>query len=81
MGVIAVPLLPFHGAVAADGDTPQRIQGLPNLLLPQNRTHKQRELIDLNPGGLGREKMAKLVDKDQQTEQDNCKKNTHRFPR
>ena len=67
-GVIAVTVLPFHGAVAADGDTAQGIQCLTDLFFEDSRTHKHGEFIDLYTGKLGCNKMPKLMNKDQDAE-------------
>ena len=80
MGVVAGLVLPFHGTEAADGDAPDGIEGLANLLFENRRPHKQGEFVDLNTKCLGGDEMAKLMNKDEKAEQKNCEDITHRKP-
>ena len=67
-GIVAVLVLPFHSAIAADGDQAQGIRRLAPGALQQGRAHADGKLIDLHPQELGCHKMPQLVDEDQKAE-------------
>ena len=77
-GVIGLGVLPFHGAVTTDGNAANGIKSLTLLLLPDGRSHKHGKLIDLHTGSLRCQKMSKLMDKNQNTKDQNCKNYAHR---
>lgn len=78
-GVVALLILPLHGAVSADGQGTNTVKCLPLLLLPESGPHAHRELIHLHPQQLGGGKMPQLMGGDQHAEDqyrdDNIKKN------
>jgi len=80
-GIVGILILAFHGAVTADGNQTDGIQGFPNLLLPQGRTHEHGKFVNLDTGKLRRCKVAEFVNKNKNAEQKDCKKNAHRLPR
>ena len=67
-GVVGVLLLPFHGAEAADGQQAQSICGIAPGLFEQGGAHADGELVDPHAAGLGRQKVAQLVDGDEHAE-------------
>ena len=66
IGRAVVPVLPLHGAVAADGQGAEGVFRLPLLPGPNGRAHADGELIDLDVQLFRRNKMSPLVDRDEQ---------------
>ena len=77
-GIIAFAVLPFHGAVAADGQQPDGVFGLPLAPVQKPGAHEDGEFVDLDVEQLGRQKMPELMDKDQKAEDENCDDDKHR---
>ena len=69
--VVRVAVLPFHGAVAPEGDAPQGIERLALLLFEDRRPHADRKLVHLDAAGLGRGEVAELVHGDEKAEDQN----------
>ena len=67
-GVVGVLLLPLHGAEAADGQQAQSIGGIAPWSFEQGGAHADGELVDPHAAGLGRQKVAQLVDGDEHAE-------------
>ena len=72
-GVVALLVLALHGAVAADWQQAQRIEGLPSLRLQELRAHVDGVFVHLHARELGRDEMAELMDGDQEAENQNSK--------
>ena len=73
-------VLPGHGAEAAEGDAAQGIDRLALLLLQDDRTHAERELLDFDAAGLRRSEVPKLMYADEHAEKKYCQcdvKNSH----
>ena len=62
--VVAVLALPFHGHIPADGKEADGVFRLPFYLLEQQRAHPEGKLVDPYPKQLGKEKMPRLMDVD-----------------
>ena len=72
-GIFRILVLALHGAVTADGDAADGIEGLTHLLFPDGGAHKHGKFIDLNPGELCGDEMAQFMDENQYTKNENRK--------
>ena len=70
-GVLTVPLLPFHGDIAADGQQTERVFGLFSAALEQPGPHANGEFIDFYAKEFGEGKMACLMGEDDKAEKQN----------
>ena len=68
--VVALPVLPFHGAEPADGEQAEGVFGLLPLPVPQLRPHADGELQHLHAGGFGHQEVTQLVDGNEEAEDD-----------
>ena len=77
MGVVGVLVLALHGAETAAGDGSQGVECFALLLFPQGRPHADGKFVDGHAAGLGRQKVAQLMDGDQYAEDENGHKNIY----
>ena len=78
-GIVALLILPLHGAVAPQGDAADGIQGLSPLPFPQGRPHENGKLVDFDFEQFGGEEMAKLVNQNENAENENGKQNIEKI--
>ena len=73
--LVAVFVLPGHGAKAAEGHAAQGIHGLPLLPLEEDGAHAHGKLLHLHAAEFGHREMAQLMDDNQHTEKQDGKDN------
>ena len=76
-GLVAVFILPGHGAEAAEGHAAQGIHGLPLLPLEEDGAHAHGKLLHLYAAELRHGEVAQLMDDHQKAEKQNGKDNVN----
>ena len=71
--IVRVVLLSLHGTEAADGQRPQGILGLPFFPAPDLRSHADGKFVDPDAAGLGRQKVAQLMDCNENAKDQDCR--------
>ena len=74
-GIAGVLILPLHGAVAADRESPKGVKGFSFSLRPQSRAHADSKLIHLYPQQFCGDKVAELMDGNEHSKQHNDQQN------
>ena len=74
-GILALAVLPLHGAVAANGDQAEGILGLLPLPAEESRTHVDGKLVDPHAGELCGQEVAQLMNENQKAENQNGQDN------